>query len=114
LKAIGRFDWLIALDFADFRNWCKICHFNRKFFEKLRIEVTYSTAYIYESINTIVCVKLNNIRDPIVIQILFYSLALSQECSNHLGEHEAAVTHNEINESIAQQSEKRACLFHWI
>jgi len=42
---------------------------------------------MYENINTTVCVKLNNIRDLHVIQMLFYSLALSQECSNHLGEH---------------------------
>jgi len=66
MKAVGKLDWLIALDFANVRNWCKICHFNQKFFEKLRIEV---------------------------IQMLFYSLALSQECSNHLGEH------NQIRES---------------
>jgi len=42
---------------------------------------------MYESINTTVCVKLNNIRYPSVIQMLFYSLTLFQECSNHLGEH---------------------------
>jgi len=42
---------------------------------------------MYKSINTTMCVKLNNIRDPDVIQILFYSLALSQKSSNHLGKH---------------------------
>jgi len=42
---------------------------------------------MYESINTTMNVKLNKIRDPSVIQMLFYLLALSQECSNHLGEH---------------------------
>jgi len=41
---------------------------------------------MYESINTTMCVKLNNIRDPSVIQMLFYSLALSQKSSNHLGD----------------------------
>jgi len=32
---------------------------------------------MYESITTTVCVKLNNIRDPSFIKMLFYSLALS-------------------------------------
>jgi len=48
---------------------------------------------MYESINTMVCVKQNNISDPSIIQLLFYSLTLSLDCSNHLGEH------NQIKES---------------
>jgi len=48
---------------------------------------------MHESINTTVCIKLNNIRGTSVIQMLFYSRALSQECSNRLGEH------NQIRES---------------
>jgi len=46
---------------------------------------------MYESINTTVCVKLNNIQDPSLIQMLF------QECSNHLEEHNQPTSGSEID-----------------